>query len=250
MEQTAPQPETRHANRDVTLVRAVGLGTREAVAAMSLAPRPEALELLLGRVTKTPRRARGGLGHAAAVLAGQVPLVRRRIWVASVVMLTLGAAIAVTRREQGGVVLALAHRWWRRLAWCSSTGPRSIPVPNWRRRRSPPVRLILIAWLANDTAGSGPPSVTRLVGQQAIGVNLLVLVVIGALLTDRWVRDRRLGVEELLSATAASPASRLWGKYLGVLSKLTETGDPVLIRHDAAGYVDEVDVCELTTGRW
>lgn len=31
------------------------------------------------------------------------------------------------------------------------------------------------------------------------------------------------------------------------LSKLAETGDPVLVRHDAAGYVDEVDVCELAT---
>ena len=31
------------------------------------------------------------------------------------------------------------------------------------------------------------------------------------------------------------------------LSKLTETGNPVLIRHDAAGYVDEVDACELAT---
>lgn len=31
------------------------------------------------------------------------------------------------------------------------------------------------------------------------------------------------------------------------LSKLAETGDPVLVRHDGAGYVDEVDVCELAT---
>ncbi len=31
------------------------------------------------------------------------------------------------------------------------------------------------------------------------------------------------------------------------LSKLTETGDPVLIRRPAADYVDEVDVCELAT---
>ncbi len=69
-----------------------------------------------------------------------------------------------------------------------------------------------------DTASSDPSSVARLVGQQAIGVNLLVLVVIGALLADRWVRDRQLGVEELLFATAASPVSRLWGKYLGVLA--------------------------------
>jgi ABC-2 type transport system permease protein len=64
-------------------------------------------------------------------------------------------------------------------------------------------------------ASSDPSSMARLVGQQAIGVNLLVLVTIGALLADRWVRDRQLGVEELLFATAASPVSRLWGKYLG-----------------------------------
>jgi hypothetical protein len=31
------------------------------------------------------------------------------------------------------------------------------------------------------------------------------------------------------------------------LSELTETGDPVLIKHAAADYVDEVDVCELAT---
>ncbi len=68
-----------------------------------------------------------------------------------------------------------------------------------------------------NAASSDPSAVARLVGQQAIGVNLLVLVVIGALLADRWVRDRQLGVEELLFATAASPVSRLWGKYLGVL---------------------------------
>ena len=31
------------------------------------------------------------------------------------------------------------------------------------------------------------------------------------------------------------------------LSKLTETGDPVLIKRRAANYLDEVDVCELAT---
>ena len=31
------------------------------------------------------------------------------------------------------------------------------------------------------------------------------------------------------------------------LSKLTETGDPVLIRHDATDGVDQVDACELAT---
>jgi hypothetical protein len=32
------------------------------------------------------------------------------------------------------------------------------------------------------------------------------------------------------------------------LAKLTETGDPVLIKPHAADYVDEVGVCELATG--
>ena len=32
------------------------------------------------------------------------------------------------------------------------------------------------------------------------------------------------------------------------LSKLTETGDPVLVKRPAAGYADEVNVCELATG--
>jgi ABC-2 type transport system permease protein len=73
------------------------------------------------------------------------------------------------------------------------------------------------------TASSDPSSMARLVGQQAIGVNLLVLVAIGALLADRWVRDRQLGVEELLFATAASPVSRLWGKYLGVVAAAATT---------------------------
>jgi len=72
-------------------------------------------------------------------------------------------------------------------------------------------------------ASSDPSSMARLVGQQAIGVNLLVLVTIGALLADRWVRDRQLGVEELLFATAASPVSRLWGKYLGVVAAAATT---------------------------
>jgi hypothetical protein len=31
------------------------------------------------------------------------------------------------------------------------------------------------------------------------------------------------------------------------LSKLTETGDPVLIKRVTADYADEVDVCELAT---
>jgi ABC-2 type transport system permease protein len=72
-------------------------------------------------------------------------------------------------------------------------------------------------------ASSDPSSMARLVGQQAIGVNLLVLVTIGALLADRWVRDRQLGVEELLFATAASPVSRLWGKYRGVAAAAATT---------------------------
>ncbi|MGH3246771.1 MAG: ABC transporter permease [Trebonia sp.] len=86
--------------------------------------------------------------------------------------------------------------------------------------------LLATGGLGFGTARPDPASMTRLVGQQAIGVNLLVLVVIGALLADRWVRDRQLGVEELLFATPASPVSRLWGKYLGVLAA---SASPLLV---------------------
>ncbi|MGH3160182.1 MAG: hypothetical protein ACRDNF_26920 [Streptosporangiaceae bacterium] len=64
--------------------------------------------------------------------------------------------------------------------------------------------------------GRDPASVSKMIGDQAVSMNLIVLVIVGALLADRWVRDRHLGVEELLHSLPASAPTRLWGKYLGV----------------------------------
>jgi hypothetical protein len=130
---------------EVAAWQAVSLGTRQA--AMSLAPRPDALDALLGRAARVPRPGWGGLGHAAAVLAGQVPLVRRQIWAASAVMLALGAAIAVTRREQGGVALALAAPLVAALGMVLIYGREVDPGAELVAASVTPVRLVLIARL-------------------------------------------------------------------------------------------------------
>ena len=41
-------------------------------------------------------------------------------------------------------------------------------------------------------------------------------MIFGIVLADRLVRDRKLGVAELLDSTPADPGPRLVGKYLGV----------------------------------
>lgn len=61
-----------------------------------------------------------------------------------------------------------------------------------------------------------PSSVSKTIGDTALSMNLLTIVVIGALLADRWIRDQQLGVQELFETLPPSPATRIWGKYLGV----------------------------------
>jgi len=56
-------------------------------------------------------------------------------------------------------------------------------------------------------------------------------------LADRLVRDRQLGVEELLATTATRPGVRLWGKYVGVLSIAAL---PVLLSDLAVGLYETV----------
>jgi hypothetical protein len=52
----------------------------------------------------------------------------------------------------------------------------------------------------------------------ALSLNLFAGAVFGCLLADRLVRDRRLGVVELLDATPAGFGTRLAGKYLGMIA--------------------------------
>lgn len=232
--------------REAAAWQAVSLGTCQAAAAVSLAPRPDALILLLGRVTEAPRRAGGGLGHAAAVLVGQVPLVRRRIWVASVVMLALGAAIAVTRREQGGVALALAAPLVAALGVVLIYGPEVDPGVELAAAAITPIRLILIARLVLvagfdlvlTVAASGLVAavggtyglwvlVSGWLGPFALLCSLSLLLAVwwgpgvsalGALAV--WSLDvlARAGDTGLLSAWQAAALAHLWTTSAGVLA--------------------------------
>lgn len=93
------------------------------------------------------------------------------------------------------------------------------------RKRS--MWLLLAALFAVMLATRGPKFPTQLapgtpmrevMGTWALAINLIAPVVIGTVLADRLVRDRRLGVEEVLAATPTSSGIRLWGKYLGAVS--------------------------------
>jgi ABC-2 type transport system permease protein len=52
----------------------------------------------------------------------------------------------------------------------------------------------------------------------ALALNLYAGAVFGCLLADRLIRDRRLGVVEVLDATPAGFGTRLAGKYLGTIA--------------------------------
>jgi ABC-type transport system involved in multi-copper enzyme maturation permease subunit len=58
---------------------------------------------------------------------------------------------------------------------------------------------------------------TRIVVAQAYFMNTFAPVAIGVVLADRFVRDRALGVEEVLDALPVGAAPRLWGRFLGLV---------------------------------
>ena len=91
-------------------------------------------------------------------------------------------------------------------------------VRRWSLWTLPALMVGLTAWIGMFALDPGRDlgSIARIVGGQALSMNLLALVVAGALAADRWVRDRSLGVEELLDTQPTTPGTRLWGKYLGV----------------------------------
>lgn len=86
--------------------------------------------------------------------------------------------------------------------------------------------LLLVTGSFTFQPGRDPASTTKLIGDQAVSMNLIVLVIVGALVADRWVRDRQLGVEELLHSLPASVPARVLGKYLGVTAA---SGTPLLV---------------------
>lgn len=128
----------------------IALGTRAASA--RLQPSSESLAGLLERVAgnRCGRRVviTGQLGHAWAVVAGQVPLVRRGIWAASVLMLALGAAIAISRHDRGGAVLALIAPVAAALGVSLIYGPEVDPGAEIEAASPTSSRLILLARLS------------------------------------------------------------------------------------------------------
>jgi hypothetical protein len=109
------------------------------------------------------------------------------------------------------------------------------------RKRS--LWLVLAALLAIVIATRGPKfptqlppgaSLAQVMGAWALALNIVVPVGVGVLLADRLVRDRRLGVTNLLDSLPAGAGSRLWGKYLGTLAA---SAAPVVVALlAAAGY--------------
>jgi ABC-2 type transport system permease protein len=67
---------------------------------------------------------------------------------------------------------------------------------------------------ASDPVGTTAQNVAG----YALSLNLFAGAVFGCLLADRLVRDRRLGVVEVLDATPAGFGTRLAGKYLGTIA--------------------------------
>jgi hypothetical protein len=78
------------------------------------------------------------------------------------------------------------------------------------------VGLLIGTWFT----GIGKPTDTAadLVARRIYSFSLYLPLTLGILLADRLPRDRRLNVTELLNSMPASPAVRLWGKYLGTVA--------------------------------
>jgi hypothetical protein len=94
--------------------QAVRAGVRQAIP-VAAAPGPELVTAVLQRAKTADTRpaagrrsaARAALRQAAALLTGQIPVVRARLWLASALVMALGAALAAFDTGAAGLVLAL-----------------------------------------------------------------------------------------------------------------------------------------------
>lgn len=106
-------------------------GWRAAAAAAGAAvpvrqPPPELPDAVLARLTPAPM-VRRRLGLVAALVAGQVPLVRRGIWAVSALLFGLGAMVCLSRHSQAGMVLSLVAPLVAALGVCLVYGPEVDP---------------------------------------------------------------------------------------------------------------------------
>lgn len=61
-------------------------------------------------------------------------------------------------------------------------------------------------------------SLAKVVSQQTYFMNTFAPVAVGVIFADRFVRDRLLGVREILDTLPTSPAARIWGRFAGVIA--------------------------------
>lgn len=82
---------------------------------------------------------------------------------------------------------------------------------------------------------------SRIVAAQMYYVNTFAPVGIGVALADRFVRDRTLGVREVLDALPIGVAARVWGRFAGLVAGsgvpmlavwLVQAGHIAVARHD------------------
>lgn len=76
--------------------------------------------------------------------------------------------------------------------------------------------LAALPLLVNSDLSDRHFGLRELIGDQVLFVMVIAPIAVGGFLADRLIRDRRLGVEEILDTLPAGYGSRLWGKYLGV----------------------------------
>ena len=109
---------------------------------------------------------------------------------------------------------------------------RAVAIYEFRMQaRRPAIWLLLgsigayMLWLLHEATVQNL-DVQSPVGQWAVLMQILCPVAFGVLLADRFARDRRTKVADLLDTTPASDAARLVGKYLGATAATTL---PILI---------------------
>jgi ABC-2 type transport system permease protein len=80
-----------------------------------------------------------------------------------------------------------------------------------------PVVIVMVASPADSTGLVSPLALWSSAGELAWSFNLFMPVVAGISVSDRLVRDRRLGVSELFDSTPLNTVTYILGKYTGAM---------------------------------
>jgi hypothetical protein len=122
--------------------RAVRAATRLALPTM--APNPDVLNGILARITQRPAV---GPGLLLALLCAQAPLVRRQVWSASALVLSLGFFVTLLNHHGGGTLLETVAPVVAAAGIAVIYGPENDPSLELALATPTPARLILLARL-------------------------------------------------------------------------------------------------------